>query len=255
VVYTVVLLYENLLKVGSLMFNTDPVRPIADTIKQQVYQIIKDKICKGEYSPGKWLQEKELANEFKVSRSPVREALRQLASDGLVVEIPHKGVFVKRITSKDIEDIFDVRVLLESYAIKKAYENLTEENKNALMDYVSKLTQAHEEGNLHLYIELDTKLHNLIIDMSGNSVLKTTYEKVHSMIQQFRIYSLTGKQRFDESVVEHQDIVNGIISGNVDEADQINKTHLRLAKEKIQEYITRLESTHQDLEKVIVHNT
>lgn len=235
-----------LFKVGLQMFDT--VRPISDTIKQQVYQIIKDQICKGNYSPGKWLQEKELANEFKVSRSPVREALRQLASDGLVIEIPHKGVFVKKITPKDIEDIFDIRVLLESYAIRKAYDNLTEENKNSLLQFVSELTQAHQEGNLHLYIELDTKLHNMIIDMGGNSVLKTTYEKVHSMIQQFRIYSLTGQQRFDESVIEHQGIVNGIISGKVDEADQINKTHLTLAKEKIQEHITNLEATYKDVE-------
>ena len=71
-------------------------RPIK-TIRNQVYQILKDDICEGRFAPGQWLQENELAERLCVSRSPIREALRQLASDGLVVEIPNKGVFVKSL--------------------------------------------------------------------------------------------------------------------------------------------------------------
>jgi DNA-binding GntR family transcriptional regulator len=156
----------------------DKQHPISNTIKQQVYQIIKDQICKGIYSPGKWLQEKELANEFRVSRSPVREALRQLASDGLVVEVPHKGVFVKKLTPKDIEDIFDVRLLLESYAIDRIPQHLNEENKAALKACLDDLINAYNENDLNLYIEHDTRLHNMLIDMSGNNLIKSTYEKV-----------------------------------------------------------------------------
>ena len=89
------------------------------TIRNQVYQILKDDICEGRFAPGQWLQENELAERLCVSRSPIREALRQLASDGLVVEIPNKGVFVKEFTARDIEEIFDLRVLLEDYAISK----------------------------------------------------------------------------------------------------------------------------------------
>ena len=81
-------------------------RPIK-TIRNQVYQILKDDICEGRFAPGQWLQENELAERLCVSRSPIREALRQLASDGLVVEIPNKGVFVKEFTARDIEEIFD----------------------------------------------------------------------------------------------------------------------------------------------------
>ena len=99
-------------------------RPIK-TIRNQVYQILKDDICEGRFAPGQWLQENELAERLCVSRSPIREALRQLASDGLVVEIPNKGVFVKEFTTRDIEEIFDLRVLLEDYAISKLQHHLT----------------------------------------------------------------------------------------------------------------------------------
>lgn len=215
-----------------------PSRPIANTIKQQVYQIIKEQICSGHYRPGEWLQENELANIMKVSRSPVREALRKLAGDGLVVDVPNKGVFVKEFTPKDMEDIFDLRLMLESYAIQKSPLNLTDEKRNLLSDCMLQLKQAYEANNLPLYIDIDTDLHNAIIGLSGNALVESTYEKVHSMIKQFRIYSLTGKQRFDESIKEHADIVNLILAGDVMQADRICRTHLELAKEKILEHMS-----------------
>ena len=88
-------------------------RPIM-TMKHQIYKIIKDEICNGHYPPGYWLQEKELAAKMDVSRSPVREALKQLVDEGLAIDYPNTGVFVKELTSKDIEEIYDVRIMLES---------------------------------------------------------------------------------------------------------------------------------------------
>ena len=76
-------------------------RPIS-TIREQVYQILRDDICQGVYAPGTRLQEVDLAENLNVSRSPVREALRQLAADGLLLEIPNKGVYVKEFTAKDL---------------------------------------------------------------------------------------------------------------------------------------------------------
>ena len=108
-------------------------RPIM-TIKHQIYQIIKKEICNGNYAAGQWLQEKELAEQLNVSRSPVREALKQLVDEGLAIEYPNKGVFVKEFTVKDIEEIYDVRILLESYAIKNSVKTLTSKNIQELME-------------------------------------------------------------------------------------------------------------------------
>jgi len=131
-------------------------RPIK-TIRNQVYQILKDDICEGRFAPGQWLQENELAERLCVSRSPIREALRQLASDGLVVEIPNKGVFVKEFTARDIEEIFDLRVLLEDYAISKLQHHLTTADMQQLIDCLNEMERLHAQKNLRAYTDMDSK--------------------------------------------------------------------------------------------------
>ena len=210
-------------------------RPIK-TIRNQVYQILKDDICEGRFAPGQWLQENELAERLCVSRSPIREALRQLASDGLVVEIPNKGVFVKEFTVKDIEEIYDLRTLLESYAIKNSVKTLTSINIQELMDILQKLVKCYEDNDLAHYIEIDSHLHQYIITLGGNSLVVDIYRRVYSQSQQFRIYSLTTQRRFDDSVTEHRGIVENLIAGNWKEADRINRIHLSLAREEIIEH-------------------
>ena len=109
------------------------------TIRDQVYQILRDEICAGKYAPGSWLQETELTEYLGVSRSPVREALRRLVADGLLMEIPNKGVFVKEFTARDIDEIFDMRVMLESYAIRNSRSRMTSARLQKLFDILEKL--------------------------------------------------------------------------------------------------------------------
>ncbi|MEG1942873.1 MAG: GntR family transcriptional regulator [Angelakisella sp.] len=215
-------------------------RPIAGTIRDQVYQILKDEICNCYYLPGQWLQEKELADHLQVSRSPIREALRQLAGDGLVVEQPNKGVFVKEFTFREIDEIFDMRVMMESYSVLRSKDRLTTEGKEKLLSLVDELSIAHNKDDLKKYIEIDAELHNYLIVLGGNHLLLDSYSRVHAMIQQFRIYSLMGKDRFDESMEEHRQLIHAILTGAVEEADSVNRKHLQLAKEKIIEYLTEV---------------
>ena len=210
-------------------------RPIM-TMKHQIYQIIKKEICDGNYPPGQWLQEKELAEQLNVSRSPVREALKQLVDEGLAIEYPNKGVFVKEFTVKDIEEIYDLRTLLESYAIKNSVKTLTSINIQELMDILQKLVKCYEDNDFAHYIEIDSHLHQYIITLGGNSLVVDIYRRVYSQSQQFRIYSLTTQRRFDDSVTEHRGIVENLIAGNWKEADRINRIHLSLAREEIIEH-------------------
>lgn len=207
-------------------------RPIK-TIRNQVYQILKDDICEGRFAPGQWLQETELAEHLCVSRSPIREALRQLAADGLVVEIPNKGVFVKEFTARDIEEIFDMRVLLEDYAIGKLQHNLTTADIGRLIDCLNEMERVHARKDLRAYTDMDAKLHSMLIELCGNSLLETMYGRIHSLNQQFRIYSLTSTQRFNESMEEHRNIVHCLLTNNAEEARALNKQHLQLAKDII----------------------
>ena len=222
-------------------------RPIM-TMKHQIYQIIKKEICNGNYAAGQWLQEKELAEQLNVSRSPVREALKQLVDEGLAIEYPNKGVFVKEFTVKDIEEIYDVRILLESYAIKNSVKTLTSKNIQELMETLQLLVKYYEKNDLTHYIEVDTQLHQYIINLGGNSLIVDTYRRIYSQSQQFRIYSLTTQRRFDDSVTEHRSIVENICSGNWKEADRVNKINLALAREEIIQHFESKKAVEEEQE-------
>lgn len=203
------------------------------TIKQQVYQIIKDDICKGVYEPSQQINEVELSNRLGISRSPIRESLRQLVSDGLCIELPNRGVFVKEFSIEEINNIYDYRLLLESYAIEHCSNNINEKTVKALESCKNALTEFYNNNDLNSYIDEDTTLHQTIVDLCGNNIIIDAYERVSSMNSQFRIYSLTDQKRFDESIKEHTGIIDNILNGNYKEAIELNKLHLFKAKDTI----------------------
>ena len=207
------------------------------TIRDQVYQILRDEICAGKYAPGSWLQETELTEYLGVSRSPVREALRRLVADGLLMEIPNKGVFVKEFTCRDIDEIFDMRVMLESYAIRKSRSRMTSARLQKLFDILEELEHTHAAQELAVYTQSDEILHNRIVELSENSLVISTYDRVRSMNQQFRVLSLSSHRRFDESLEEHRQIVQSLAVGDVETACATNTRHLELACQCIKEHL------------------
>ena len=203
------------------------------TIREQVYQILRDEICRGVYAPGTRLQEAELTEYLNVSRSPLREALRQLAADGLLLEIPNKGVYVKEFTVKDIEEIYDLRVMLESYGILHSAGHITSMRRERLLGLLTEMESFLEKGDLQAYTSTDERLHNHIVHLGDNSLINDTYDRVRSMNQQFRILSLMDPQRFRDSLDEHREIVHALVTGNTERADEVNRNHLELAREAI----------------------
>ena len=141
------------------------------TIREQVYRILRDDICQGVYAPGTRLQEVELAENLNVSRSPVREALRQLAADGLLLEIPNKGVYIKEFTVKDIEEIYDLRVMLESYGILHSDGHITSMRRERLLGLLTEMENYLEKGDLRSYTSVDERLHNHIVHLGDNSLI------------------------------------------------------------------------------------
>ena len=200
------------------------------TIRAQVYRILRDDICQGVYAPGTRLQEVELAENLNVSRSPVREALRQLAADGLLLEIPNKGVYIKEFTVKDIEEIYDLRVMLESYGILHSDGHITSMRRERLLGLLTEMENYLEKGDLRSYTSVDERLHNHIVHLGDNSLINDTYDRVRSMNQQFRILSLMDQQRFRESLDEHREIVHALVTGDLKHADDVNRHHLELAR-------------------------
>lgn len=219
--------------------------PKVKTIRGQVYQILRNDICGGKYGPGFWLQEKELAEALGVSRSPVREALRQLVADGLVIEVPNKGVFVKEFTVRDIDEIFDMRIMLETYGIQKSRKNLTNVRRQKLFELLDMLERSCAHGDMEKYVQADEELHIRIVELGGNSLVESTYDRVRSMNQQFRVLSLTSHQRFDESMVEHRKLIHALAVGDVVTAEEVLRIHLELARRTIKEQLMRSQTAEE----------
>lgn len=149
-------------------------------------------------------------------------------------------MFVRKFTTKNIDEIYDLRVLLENHAIKKASGNLTPEAIEGLQDCIKRMSEAYESKDLIQYTKYDQDLHNLFVQLSGNELLIDMYTRLCSSFHQFRVYSLSSQQRLDYSLVEHTSIVNYLLSGYVEEAQATNQMHMSFAKEQIIDYMKRL---------------
>ncbi len=206
------------------------------TISQQVYDILKEDICKGKYTPGEKLLEVKIAKELNVSRSPVREALHQLSGDGITVEVANRGVFVRQFSAQDIEEIFEVRVALECTSLSEM-KKLDSEQKQQLQEIMDELQRCYDRKELDCYIDNDEKLHRSLVVFGGNGLMLQLYDKVKLMSMQFRTYSLQSEQRFNDSIQEHASIVENMLNGNMDKAARINRRHLKLARDQVLEFI------------------
>lgn len=105
---------------------------------------------------------------------------------------------------------------------------------------MANLKDAYSDSDLEQYIEYDTVLHNMIIHQAGNTLVESIYEQVAFLIQRFRSFSLKGKERFDASIIEHEQIINAIFDNDPEEAKRVNCRHLELARDKILEYLDSL---------------
>ena len=211
------------------------------TIKEQVYRMLKTSILNGTIKPGEWLQEKKLAEMYKVSRSPIREVLIRLVSEGLLETIPNKGVFVKKQTSDDIYKIFELREILEKYAIEKAIKMATEEDIKKLKEIYEKLEKCFYDCNIDEYEKLDNKLHEKIFTICDNEIVSNIYRNLHPQIKSFIILSLNDKLRYDQSIAEHKGLVEGIAERNFKKAWKHDSEHLKLARDTILGHLVKLE--------------
>lgn len=205
----------------------------ASTVRMQIYNMLREDICHGEYEPGARLLETELAEKYGVSRSPIREVLRLLVADGLVEDVPNCGAFVREFTIKEIMDLFEFRLVLETYAIESLKYKLTSDGIIALKTCLAALKKCHEEGDLTAHRSEDEKLHTLIVSLSGNTLVIDAYEKLRFQLARFRRYSLVDEGRFRESIKEHEGIVNAILLFDSERAININRIHITLAKDAV----------------------
>ena len=197
------------------------------SLRGKVYDRIREDILNGVYKEHEELKEATLGEKMGVSRTPVREALRQLELEGLVEIIPNKGARVTGITKKDMEDIYQIRYLLEGLSARWATEHVTEEQLEK-MEETLYLTEFHaKKGNFAQVYELDSLFHELMYEASGSKMLNHILSDFHMYVTRIRKTSLANNTRSKNSTEEHRAILEAIKERNADKAEQCAHTHVQ----------------------------
>ena len=206
----------------------DNYQPLRDV----VFETLRDAIIQGQLRPGERLMEIQLAEEMGVSRTPVREALRKLELEGLIVMIPRKGAYVAGISVKDIVDVFEVRAALESLAAGLAAERITEQELEELERALVQISEA-SSSNLDAVVLTDTNFHEIIYRASRNQRLTQLITNLQEQIQRFRTTSLAQPGRTKTAIEEHRKIVEAISERNVELAQALAREHIENAEQSL----------------------
>lgn len=197
------------------------------SLRGKVYDRIREDILNGVYREHEELKEATLGKMMEVSRTPVREALRQLELEGLVEIIPNKGARVTGITKKDIEDIYQIRYLLEGLSARWATEHVTEELIDK-MEETLYLTEFHaKKGNYGQVYELDSQFHELMYEASGSKMLNHILSDFHMYVTRIRKTSLATDNRSKNSTEEHRAILEAIKERNAEKAEECAHNHVK----------------------------
>lgn len=203
------------------------------SLSTRVYQRLEDDILGGRYQTNEELKESTIGKELGVSRTPVREALRQLEQQGLVEITPNRGARVIGLTREDFYDIFMIRSMLEGYCAAKAAKNATPEQIAELEEIVY-LAQFHvERGHSEQIFEEDNRFHEVIYQASGSKILENLLSNFHHYLLRVRRVTLKSMERAKKSNEEHAAILEAIRSHDEEAAKELANRHIMSTMENI----------------------
>ena len=202
----------------------------------QVFDKIRSDILNGKYKRGEELVESSIGKELGISRTPVREAIRQLELEGLVQLVPNKGAFVTGISEKDVRDIYLIRARLEGLAARMAAKNITPELLDAMEETVV-LSEYHAKKEHYEQVcEMDSKFHKLLYKASGSRILEHTLTDFHQYVQRVRMASIMKKRRMEKSNDEHDAILTAIREHDEEKAELVATRHISNTVENLKNY-------------------
>ncbi len=206
------------------------------SLRGRVYESIREDILGGRYEQNTELKEAAIGAELGVSRTPVREALRQLELEGLVNIIPNRGAYVNMITAKDVQDIYVLRSLLEGLCAKWATEYITKEQLDNLEETLC-LSEYHtQKGNYEKLWELDSQFHEQIYSAANSRILNHILSDFHDYVKRVRKATISLKGRSVKSTEEHRAIFEAIRDKDAIRAEALARQHVKRTIESIQVY-------------------
>lgn len=210
----------------------------AEALRDQLEQ----DIVTGLFKPGERLDEQSLATRFAVSRTPVREALMQLASSGMVELLPRRGAFVASLSVKEVIERFEVMAALEATCGALAARRINDDHREALLAAHRDCIAASEQGDADGYYYANERFHRTLYAASRNGFLADQAGQLHTRLKPYRRLQLRARQRVAQSLDEHARIVDAILAGDSAQAERILRDHILIQGERLTDFISSLET-------------
>jgi DNA-binding GntR family transcriptional regulator len=194
---------------------------------QEVADLLREKIFTHELPPGSWLDEKKLTEQFGISRTPLREAIKVLASEGLISMKIRRGAYVTEVDLNEISQIFQIIALLEGNACKTVAQNASDKELELLDAIHMKLEKAAAERDINRFFEINQEFHDKIQEIAGNRWMRKVISDLRQVLKLQRRNSLTKIGRLEQSLQEHRQILAALIARKGDLAQELMHKHLQ----------------------------
>lgn len=206
------------------------------SLGNRIFDVLRERILNDEYEKGQKLNELALANELKISRTPIREALKQLELEGLVESIPNKGVYVKGFSSRDIDDMFEIRLALEGLAIQLAIDRMDEVHLAKIRDVFELMefyTMKNDQDKIN---DLNILYHETIYQATQSQYFEQLLKDVHYYVSVTSRHSITQPERLETALLEHRAILEAIVAGDKEKAQKTIQKHIRKTQLLVRNY-------------------
>ena len=203
------------------------------SLRGRVFHRLREDILSGKYKENEELREVAIGEELGVSRTPVREAFRQLELEGLIQIVPNKGAYVTGITAKDVKDIYMIRSSLEGMCARLATKNITREQLEELEENVYLASFHASKGHMEQMAELDNRFHHILYEACDSKMLENLLQDFHQYVIRIRKKTLSTKERGIASNEEHRKIMEAIKAGDSVKAQQAATVHMENAYDNI----------------------
>lgn len=210
---------------------------------QEVAERLRQRIFAHELTPGMWIDEQMLAEQYGISRTPLREALKVLASEGLVELKPRRGCYVTEISRRDLDDIFPLMALLEGRCAADAVRRAKPADIADLKSIHEKLESAARDGRIDAFFEANQEFHRRIQEIADNRWLLSVIQDLRKVLKLSRLHSLSLEGRLQQSLDEHRQIMAALEAGNCEKAEKEMHDHLLSGREAL----AKMDSKHTKL--------
>lgn len=199
--------------------------PRRGRLHTQAAQQLRTMILSGELPPGTRLREVQLCQQLGVSRTPVREAFRTLAAEGMIDLLPNRSVIVARLRSPDIGHLFEVVGALEALAGELAVKLVTSEQISEIAGLHNKMLESYEKRERAAYLDLNHRIHRRIVEISANPVLISTWQSLIPRVERARAIANLNPDRWVAAVYEHSRMLSALVSRDGDLLSQLTREH------------------------------